>query len=214
VPPPAPPEQEDRRKVRQWVETVALGPEFGGSGKIVARWTRPIRLSVMKGDQDVRKDMLDLIPALNETLRPAGAPLTVVGDRDPTAEMKVYFAPLAEFDAISKANGFSYVKGNWGYFYTFWNNQRQIERAYVLIATELKGPKLRHFTFEEVTQALGLSNDSELFPDSIFYSNGKEGGAATELSPLDRKLLSFFYTRVQPGFDRGRLGAAFDAHWR
>jgi hypothetical protein len=206
---------EDLTKVRAWVETVTLGPEFGGDGKITARWAKPIGLSVMKGDQAARKDMLDLIPALNEALTPAGAPISLLEDGDPSAELKVYFTELSEFDAIGQQHGFPYVQGNWGYFYMFWNENREIQQGYVLLATDqLSGPSLRHFTFEEVTQVLGLSNDSELFPDSIFYSNGSDGGAATELSPLDRKLLSFFYKHVPPGSDKVKLGQAFDAHWK
>jgi hypothetical protein len=205
---------EDLTKVRAWVEAVTLGPEFGGDGKITARWTKPIGLSVMKGDQAARKDMLDLLPTLNEALTPAGAPISVLEDGDPSADLKVYFTELAEFDAIGQQHGFPYVQGNWGYFYMFWNGNREIQQGYVLIATDmLSGSSLRHFTFEEVTQVLGLSNDSGLFPDSIFYSDGSDGGAATELSPLDRKLLSFFYKHVPPGSDKVKLGQAFDAHW-
>jgi hypothetical protein len=206
---------EDLTKVRAWAETVTLGPEFGGDGKIAARWTKPIRLSVMKGDQVARGDMLDLIPTLNEALAPAGTPISVVEDGDPGADLKVYFTELSEFDAIGQQQGFPYVQGNWGYFYMFWNGNREIQQGYVLLATDmLSGSSLRHFTFEEVTQVLGLSSDSDIFSDSIFYSSGSDGGSATELSALDRKLLSFFYTHVQPGFDKAKFGQAFDAHWK
>ncbi|MBK9001030.1 MAG: hypothetical protein IPM35_35355 [Myxococcales bacterium] len=64
-----------------------------------------------------------------------------------------------------------------------------------------------------MTQSLGLSKDSATFPDSIFFASGKEGGKASELSALAKKLLHFHYSRVSPGFGRTELEAAFDAHW-
>lgn len=215
-PPPRPPvAPEDRTKVRTWMETVALGTEFGRREERVVRWTKPIRLSVMQGDQAVRRDLIELVPLLNETLGPAGAGITVVGDRDSRASMQVHFAPLDQFDAIARQNGFTYVRGNHGYFHLFWTPRWEIYRAVVLLATDkLSGTSLRHFTFEEITQALGLANDSPLFPDSIFYARGADGGGVTNLSPLDRKLVGFLYTRLSPGDDRRKLRAAFDAHWR
>lgn len=212
---PKPALGEDRAKVRAWVETVALGTEFGGEGKIAARWTKPVRFSVMKGDQRVRKDMLELILTLNLVLAPAGAPITVVGDGDADAELKVYFVPLAQFDGIARRHGFTYVQGNHGFFQTFWNTRHELTRAFILMATDkLSGAPLRHFSFEELTQSLGLANDSPAFPDSIFFANGADGGRALSLSALDRKLLSFFYTRVQPGDGEREVRAAFAAHWK
>lgn len=218
-PPSDPPKiaqgEADRAKVKKWVETVSLGSEFGGDGEIATRWTRPVRFSVMEGDRAVRKDMLDLIPTLNEVLAPAGAPISVVADRTGDAEITVYFAPMARFDAIARGQGFSYVKGNYGFFHVFWNVRRELTRSVILMATDkLSGASLRHFSYEELTQSLGLTNDSPVFADSIFYANGADGGAASKLSTLDRKLLSFFYTRVQPGDDRRRLDTAFDAYWQ
>lgn len=184
----------------------------------VARWTMPIRLSVMRGDTAVRADLLSLIPTLNETLEPAGTPIRLVGDGDDAAELKVYFAPTSEFAGISKAHGGWYIEGNDGYFFAFWNARFELERVFVLIATDkLSGKRLRHITFEEVTQALGPANDSALFSDSIFYENAAdkdaETNAQTELTARDRKLLSFFYNRVKPGDRKTAVDRAFDAHW-
>ena len=106
------------------------------------------------------------------------------------------------------------MDGNSGYVYTFWNRDYEIYKAIVLLATDrLRGRSLRHFTFEEVTQSLGVLNDSPLFPDSIFFASDADGGGATTLSPLDRDLVRFFYTHVSPGDQQPELDAAFDAYW-
>ncbi len=217
VEPPA--QAEDRPKIRRWVAEVALGTEFAGpSGSrsgLCARFAKPIRVSVMKGDQAVRKDLLLLVPTLHELLSPAGGSIRMVADLDASAELKVYFAKASELDGIASTNGFRYVSGNDGFFYTFWNDRYEIQRAFVLLATDkLSAQELKHFTYEEVTQALGLSNDSALFSESVFFAKGSDGGTAQDLSALDRKLVRFFYAHVGAGDDRTKLLAAFDAHWR
>lgn len=215
--------EEDRATARRWAHQVALGTEFAGTGKsregIVARWNKPIRLSVMRGDAAVRADLLSVIPTLNEALSPAGAPIRVVEDGDAGAEMKVWFAPSSAFDGIAKTNGFNYIEGNDGYFFTFWNDRFEMTRAYIFLATDLlHGTRLRHVSLEELTQSLGLSNDSTLVRESIFYENAADPTAErvfqTELTSRDRKLLSFFYTHVSPGDDTATMGRAFDLHWR
>jgi hypothetical protein len=205
----------DLARVKAWAMKVLSEPEYFGAGKICARFTRPITLSVMAGSAEDRKDLLDLVPVLHRELSAAGSSLTLVGDGDANASIEIYFVPLAEFEVIGRKKGFPVVAGNWGYFYTFWTGDNAIYKAYVLIASDkLYGDSLRHFTFEEVTQSLGLSNDSPIFPDSIFFAEGPNGGNATELSPLDRQLLRFHYRYVSPGDDQAELEDAFDESWQ
>jgi hypothetical protein len=193
---------------------VSLGPEYGSSVKRCARFTKPITLSVMRGTATERAPLLQLIPILDQDLRRAGSSLTLLPDGATSASIEVHLVPLAEFAVIGQAKGFPVEPGNHGYFWTFWDDTHRITKAHVLLATDkLSGAKLRHFTFEEVTQSLGLSNDSAAFSDSIFYANGADGGSAQTLSALDRKLVRFHYSRVAPGFGPSELGAAFDAHW-
>lgn len=218
-PPPTPQTSEDRETVRRWVKEVVLGYEFAPTGKsragLVARWTKDVRITVMKGTSSEKALVVELAKTLDELLDPAGRSVEVVGDGDTGAEIKVWFTGSAAFDGLAKANGFKHVAGNDGYFYTFWNARFELERAYVLLATDkLSGDTLRHFTFEEITQALGSSTDSAVFSDSIFFADGSDGGKAADLGGRDRKLVSFLYTHLRPGDDRVKVDAAFDAHWR
>lgn len=202
----------DAALVKQWAREVTLGTEFGGGSKVVARWTSSPSLSVVKGTAADRVHLDELVPVLNQEL--GATPIQVVADGDASADIRVYFVPLADFDAIGAANGFSVVPGNWGYFYLFWGSDHALTKSYVLLATDkLTGAKLRHFTFEEVTQSLGLATDSDIFPDSIFYADGSDGGDATELGALDRSLVRFVYAHTQPGDDAAAFDAAFDQYF-
>lgn len=200
--------------VLRWVEGVTLGPEFGGGGKVCSRWVTAPTLSVFGGGDVQRKVVEDVLAHLNETL--AETPIKKVEllpPDDESASVRVYFAPLAEFPSLAKKHNFKYVEGNWGYFWTFWRNN-EINRAYVLLATDkLRGDTLRHFALEEITQTLGLMNDSPESPDSVFYSKWGDGGGAQQLSELDRKLIVFFYNHVRPGDGPAQVRAAYREHW-
>lgn len=198
--------------VKSWARQVALGTEYGGGAKVIARFSSPPTLSVMKGNAADRADLDELVPVLNQEL--GDHAIEVVADGDASANIRVYYAPYSEFAGIGQANGFPVVPGNWGYFYLFWAPSHALTKAFVLLATDkLNGGKLRHFTFEEVTQSLGLASDSDLFPDSIFYASGADGGDATELSALDRRLLRFVYAHTEPGAGLAAFDAAFDQHF-
>lgn len=201
----------DVAEVREWALEVALGAEFGG-GDTVVRWSRPPTLSVIEGTSVGRALIDELAPKLSASMGTNG--IEVVADGDETADIDVYFIPLADFDAVGDANGFPIVPNNWGYFYMYWDNQNALTETYVLIATDkLSGDSLRHFTFEETTQALGLATDSSIFDDSIFFANGNDGGSATDLSSLDARLLKLLYTHASPGDDVTAFGQAFDDHF-
>jgi hypothetical protein len=211
-PPPAP--SEDRTLVRRWLTEVTLGTEFGGASTVVRRFTSGVRVSVMKGGNTGRKELEAAVAALDGLLRPTGVPVELVADGDPTAKIKVFYAAQAEFPSIGTDNGFTYVEGNAGYFHAFWNSDFEIDRVFVLLASDkLSGDSLRHFTFEELTQSFGPARDSDLYSDSVFFADGSDGGSATQLSGLDRKLVTFLYTQLRPGDDQLKVQRAFDQHW-
>ena len=202
----------DLAQVKLWAEEVTLGPEYGGTGEVTSRWVTSPTLSVMQGTATERVHLEELVPQLSSLIAPLK--IEVVSNGDTNANIEVYFTTLAAFDSIAQSKGFPYVAGNWGYFYTNWNTAHEIEKAYVLLAVDMiPSADLRHFTFEETTQSLGLSSDSAIFPESVFFANGSDGGNATELSTLDQHLVKFFYTSVQPGDGKAVLDAAFDASW-
>ena len=204
-----------KEKVRQWAEQILLNAEYGDKNNVCRRWVRTPRLSVFGASSVENKVVTEVVTHLNETLANTSIKkLMVVKPHDTSADLCIYFAPVKEFPALAKKHGFRYEPGNVGYFWTFWNTRYEIYKAFVLIAPDnLPGKYLRHFVLEEITQSLGLSNDSPLFPDSIFYANKKNGGKAQELSSLDKKLLVLFYQHVKPGTKTEALRATLKKHW-
>jgi hypothetical protein len=202
----------DAEQVKEWARQVTLDVEFGRPDGRVARWATSPTLSVIQGSAAERADLVDLLPVLDGLIAPLA--IEVVADGDQTADIEVFYAPLASFDAIAADNGFRYVPGNWGYFYNFWSDDAELTKAYILLANDLlMGGELRHFTFEETTQSLGLGADSPIFANSIFFADGDDGGTAQALSPLDSRLVRFLYTHLEPGDDVVAFDAQFDAHF-
>lgn len=204
--------QVDPALAKQWAREVTLGTEYGGGAQLVARWTQSPTLSVMEGSAADRAHLDELVPELGALIAPLS--IQVVADGDASANIEVYFTQLASFDAIAQQKGFSVAPGNWGYFWMFWAPDRSLTKSIVLLATDvLDDDQLRHYTFEETTQSLGLATDSAIFSDSIFYAQGSDGGDATELGALDQRLVRFVYTYLAPSDGVAELDAAFDTHF-
>jgi hypothetical protein len=204
-----------RARAKQFVQEAALGSEFYNAGDIVKRWTHPIRMSVVEGKSAALPDLNEVVVQLNAAFASTFMRVSLAPDGDRTADLWIHVAPLATFDAIAAANGFKYAPGNWGYAYAFWNGQHELTKAHVLLASDkLREPQLRHFTFEEITHAMGPLRDSKVFPDSVLYQAGTNNGNAARLSSVDQQMLRFLYAHLSPGNDRAQLDAAFDAFWR
>jgi hypothetical protein len=162
---------------------IAGAAEFGDEGGVLHRWTADIRIAVY-GNPTARDDQaLDrVVDQLNELIH--GIEITVV-DTDPNLE--IYFVPVDEFPVIEP----NYVEGNMGYVYIWWDAAGSIYSGRVLISTTGLNPQERaHLIREELTQGLGLLNDSWLYPDSIFYQGWTE---TTSYAPIDRLVIEMLY---------------------
>ncbi len=194
--------------VQDWARQVTLGTEYGGDAAVVARWTESPTLSVMAAHAEGEQVLGQFLAELSKLISPLA--IDVVSPGDESADIHVFFVPLSDFDAIGEKYGFPIAPGNYGYFYLFWDGNHALTRSYVLLAIDrLQGGELQHFTLEEVTQSFGLANDSPAFADSIFYADGADGGNASALSALDRRLVRFVYSHTQPGDGAAEFDSAF-----
>jgi len=169
---------------------------------------------MMEGTASPKALLDDVTATLTSALEGADMSVTLVADADRTAEMLVWFTPYDEFETVAAAEGFEVFPGNWGQFYFYWDQSSALTRVYVLLASDLLvGADLVHFTFEEVTQALGSANDSAIMPDSLFFADGADGGDAQDPSCYDEALLHLLYAHLAPGDGDADVTAAVDAFW-
>jgi len=197
----------------QFAEEVLLGAEYGTKTNSV-RWVSAPTVSAFYANDEERLILSETLSQINEALTGTNVQMVEGAPNDRQSSIRVYFAPLAELDSIAQSEGFRYITGNLGLVWNFWNPSHEIVRSVVLIAKDkLKGQMLKHIVLEELTQSLGLMDDSALFQDSVFYSSEGDGGGATRLSIQDRKLIRFFYSHLRPGDGPNELFDAFSGYW-
>lgn len=86
-------------------------------------------------------------------------------------------------------------------FFVIWPNPDwTVKSAKIAINSILEDSHITHCLLEELTQSLGLPNDSERIRPSVF----NETSMLTELSPVDRILIRTVYDpRIKPGMSLG-----------
>ncbi|MBS1195348.1 MAG: hypothetical protein H6R33_68 [Actinobacteria bacterium] len=173
-----------------YFEEIAGQAEYGGEPGVIHKWAEDVRIQVF-GDPTQRDlAVLDkVIEDLNEIIDPVQ--LTLV---ESNPEVEIHFAPEADFSSILP----EYVPGNLAFFYAWWDDLGIITEAVVLISTTgTDADERAHLIREELTQTLGLMNDSPRYEDSIFYT---EWTTVNRYAPIDRAVIEMLYQPlVLPG---------------
>lgn len=206
-------QQVSPEKELAFVEGVVLGPEFGGDGLIVARWKSSPTFSIFGGSPEDHKLIEEIVAEINRLIQDSKVQIKMVRPGTENASFKIFLVPKESFYGIAAKYRFNYTENNDGFFNIHWNGWHQIDRAIVLIRDEVFGRKRRHFMYEEITQAMGLANDSPLYKDSVFFAKGSNGGKAQGYSPMDRRLIRFVYEHLSPGDKPEDVLRAFNQYW-
>jgi hypothetical protein len=91
-----------------------------------------------------------------------------------------------QFDPYSK----KFTDNNWGLFIISGNDDIISGSMYVDVVRCNSEEGQKHLLREELTQSLGLKNDSYDYPKSIFYQGWT---TTTEYAPIDRELIQMLY---------------------
>jgi hypothetical protein len=182
-------------------EAIAFGGEFSRDRglQVIRKWATDLRVAITGRPTQADLETLERTLAdLNGLI----APRRIRLDRQ-SANVTIHFVPTTEFRRIEP----HYVEGNRGFFFVWWNGRSEITRSRILIATDgITQPERSHLIREELTQSLGLMNDSWSDPASTFY----QGWTATATyTDRDRALIRLLYDpRIQPGMNRRAVRAA------
>ncbi len=174
----------------------AIGAEFGSIPPLIHKWTDNIRIKVNGNPTSTDLDVLNqVISELSLLL--GGITIDIVG-QDPNIE--VYFTTIDQFSSIEPG----YVSGNMGFFWVWWDSNGVINMAKILIAIdEISQQERSHLIREELTQSLGIMNDSYSFEDSIFYQGWTD---TINYLPIDRTIISLLYDpRLKSGMTQEQV---------
>lgn len=196
----------------QHVARVLLRGEFEYRAPTVARYAKPVRIGLLDATAEDRAAVAELVADLNVLVAGSGVAFSI-GEFG-KSEISAGFESLAAFPNVARFLNLPYVPGNSGVFWPYAMEDGALAGATILISNDSSGSLRRHIIFEEIYQSLGPHNDSPLYPESIVYERDGDGGSATRLADIDRKLLRFLYLHLKPGDGIAEVRRAYDAHWR
>lgn len=101
--------------------------------------------------------------------------------------IEIHFTAAKDFPDIES----NYVPGNLGFVWVWWDSSQTVRAARVLISTTGTSQKVRdHLIREELTQALGLLQDSHNYPESIFYQGWS---TVDSYAYIDKRIIWMLY---------------------
>jgi len=205
---------------RRWAVDVLLGAESGAQRSGVVRWRAPVRFLVVDAGTRLRRAVDRAFAQLQAAL--AGIhdlSLSYVGRADArvgrSGFVTVFGVAPAAAGSLAAAYGSTPPgRGADGWFTISWNGRYELTRALVFIDPALELRWLRHTALEELFQALGPSNDSDLVRDSLLFERAGDYGSRDLLARVDAEVLRLLYRDLEPGADRERIREAMARSWR
>lgn len=171
------------QEVLDYYDEIVMNSEFDGRRASAFKWDSDMKIYVEGEPTSELLSELDRIVAeLNDIINPID--LVIVNDRN-DANMFVYFGSADGFANAHSSIDRSRLVGNSGYFQVSKNKGKLYVDTY---RTNLNSQK--HILREELTQSLGLINDSYKFPESIFY---QDQNSTTEYADIDIELIDMLY---------------------
>ena len=199
---PTIPVQEELSIAEKYLLEISLGSEFGGPSDILRKWAQDIEIYLVNPEvghlvEECEK-VIDEINALSSSIR-----LRRVENQE-QAEFVIFFSDGDTY-VNHEPNAKNHVAGNRGLVWIYWNGRSEINRGsmYVDITQVLDQDCQKHLLREELTQGLGLLNDSFKYSESIFQQNWT---CSPSYAEIDRELLKIFLNEdVRPGMTRLEL---------
>ncbi|MGJ3244922.1 MAG: DUF2927 domain-containing protein [Elainellaceae cyanobacterium] len=168
-----------------YYQEISSGSEFGG-GSEQRWWFEPMRIEI-HGEPNTQ-DLQELDRVVEELRSLTGHDIAFVKS---DGNVEFHFAPESDFQSIEP----NYIPVNMGFAWVGYSGSSEINQARILISTEgIRQAERNHLIREELTQSMGLMQDSDRHQDSIFFQGWTE---TTEYSELDKQLIRMHYSQQQ-----------------
>ncbi|MBI2586300.1 MAG: DUF2927 domain-containing protein [Rhodospirillales bacterium] len=216
-------------KLVKYFETIVFGSEYAGvaPSRAIKKWTGPLRIAVRsfeetkadEGGKEVRaltpikvkKPFLTFIQKhLNSLAEATGIKTEDAKITGEPPNFMINFLPrnymadprLVDADpALLKR-----MAAEGGCYFVIWADDRtgSIQRAVIVVNAERLLIRINHCLLEEMTQSLGLPNDSNDISPSIFHDDSRR----TDLTRTDLIILKALYDpRLAPGMPKAEAMA-------
>jgi AcrR family transcriptional regulator len=185
---------------------VVFGSEFvGEDSTVVRKWSGPMRVAIYARDPLRYRQLV--LPHLDHLRRVTGLDIGLVDNSEPDQNAYVFVFGREQFYAYAeqhlgpgknpRTNRFLAC---FGYFHA--NGRKDIDEITAVIPSFISDEEIRACVVEEVTQAIGLPNDSNSANPSIF----NDDDAYQDLTWQDELFLRVLYDpRVRSGMTRAEF---------
>ncbi len=181
-----------------YFKEVALGVEFGAGAGSIRKWTTDIRYVIVGDAGSENLDELDRVAAEINALINVEL-IEVFSEAE--ANFVVFFGSGEDYANNYESNATNLIGSNNGLFWNYWNGRFEMVSGSMFVSTTLvdDAQLLKHIIREELTQAMGIFNDSFSYEDSLFYQGFSK---TTEYAPIDIEVLELLYSpSILPGMN-------------
>ena len=176
---------------------IALGAEFGDETPVIKKWVENIRIKINgEPTEEDLQTINTIVSDLNEIIK--GMRINIVNKN---ANLTITFSPKSDLASIDP----NYVPTNYGFFWALWHDDNFViyDASILISSADITQQERSHLICEELTQSLGLMNDSDKYDDSIFY---QEWTDVTEFSEIDRAVIKLLYLKnIKPGMSKEQV---------
>ena len=157
-----------------------------GAETTLTRWEKPIRICVTGSPSRDDRKQLNLLIMEIATHCPNMPNIRIV-EQEKDANIVLYYGKLKTLpDHVD-----FYQEGNWGAFSYLYGPEGDIWSGKVGIATDkVSGAARTHLLREELVGLFGLTNDHDLYSDSILY---QKWTTTVQISEVDWLMLNMLY---------------------
>ncbi len=200
----------ERERTWHFVRQVLLTSDDGLRTQVIMRWKKSPTISSVFSNPETMAIFNSVVEEVNDALSKTNISLIPVERRENILVLICDHACGKRWSEVPIC--FYYVKSN-GYGCTSSNDDYALIDSLVWVLKDLPNDQRRATLLEEVVQVLGLYADSAIYPDSLFFEFFGYSSSGKTLSQLDRKLIYFLYTYLEPGDREEDVRQAFDKHW-
>jgi hypothetical protein len=179
-----------------YFKEVVLKTEYGNNPNRVLKWKKPMQIYVVEANETQLKAIKKAINQINSlVLNDFRVELV---DEQKKCNTILY---LSSIDYIKENNNFFYNQFSYvdyepdGLAYIDWKNyNNELTNAFIYINPFNHIDVQESTILEEITQCIGLPNDSEKYPNSIFYENKSAYNInPTEYLDIDKDVIQLLY---------------------
>lgn len=177
-------QKDHSEEAKEYFKEIALKTEFDGNRKSAFVWKTDMKIFVDgQKPEYLMNELKKIVAELNVIINPIN--IKIVSNKS-ESNYVVYFGSHTNFKNKYNLSFPQRLEDNWGYFEVSTNSGKM----YVDLNRNFDKASHKHLLREELTQSLGLFNDSWSYPESIFYQGWT---TTTEFAPIDRELIDMLY---------------------